>query len=124
MEQNCRTFGKTVGSICGRAILIIGDVIPPVLFPIVGRVYDDIYRYRGAEYHLGQHGFARDMDFSLVGQTAGNAVFAFESSDRTLELYPCRIRLEIEYRLSGSAVEVLWRVENKDKDPMHFKSAD
>ena len=38
----------------------------PVLFPIVGSVWEKKYRVDGKEYELGQHGFARDMDFELV----------------------------------------------------------
>ena len=38
----------------------------PVLFPIVGRVWNNTYRHEGKTYSLGQHGFARDMDFQLT----------------------------------------------------------
>ena len=37
----------------------------PVLFPFVGGVKDKIYRFEGKEYSIGQHGFARDMEFTL-----------------------------------------------------------
>ena len=38
----------------------------PVLFPIVGSVWEGRYRVDGQEYRLGQHGFARDMDFQVT----------------------------------------------------------
>ena len=38
----------------------------PVLFPIVGSLWEKKYRIDGKEYTLGQHGFARDMDFHLI----------------------------------------------------------
>lgn len=41
----------------------------PVLFPIVGALKDNSYRYEGQTYLMGQHGFARDMDFTLTDQT-------------------------------------------------------
>jgi galactose mutarotase-like enzyme len=31
----------------------------PVLFPIVGALKDNLYRFEGQEYHLPRHGFAR-----------------------------------------------------------------
>ena len=37
----------------------------PVLFPIVGRVWEDTYRYAGNSYRMGQHGIARDMDIKI-----------------------------------------------------------
>ena len=38
----------------------------PVLFPIVGRVWNNKYRHAGNTYEIGQHGFARDMNFKLT----------------------------------------------------------
>ena len=40
----------------------------PVLFPIVGALKDNSYRYEGQTYLMGQHGFARDMDFTLTAE--------------------------------------------------------
>ena len=41
----------------------------PVLFPFVGKVNGGEYRYDGKTYHMGQHGFARDMEFTLESAT-------------------------------------------------------
>ena len=101
----------------------------PVLFPIVGSVWDGEYRSAGpgAEadvkpqtYRLGQHGFARDMDFTLLSDAPdsdGNPqlMFVLESNEETLQKYPYTFRLEIGYRLVGRGVEVIWRVINPDK---------
>ena len=38
----------------------------PVLFPIVGSVWENEYRNEGTTYALTQHGFARDMEFTLI----------------------------------------------------------
>lgn len=40
----------------------------PVLFPIVGSVWEARYRVDGKEYTMGQHGFARDMEFQGCGK--------------------------------------------------------
>lgn len=40
----------------------------PVLFPIVGSVWENQYRNEGIAYTLSQHGFARDMEFTLVSE--------------------------------------------------------
>ena len=93
----------------------------PVLFPIVGRVWNDVYRYKGSEYHIGQHGFARDMDFELVSKTEDSLRYRLESSPETLSKYPCEFRLEVEYRLSGNTLEVLWDVKNSGNGAMDFQ---
>lgn len=93
----------------------------PVLFPIVGSVWNGEYRSSGKTYKLGQHGFARDMDFTLVGTTANSILYALESSAATKEKYPYDFRLEIGYTINDNEVEVLWRVKNPSKSPMAFQ---
>ena len=38
----------------------------PVLFPMVGSVWNGVFRMDGKEFALGQHGFARDCEFNLM----------------------------------------------------------
>ena len=38
----------------------------PVLFPNVGKHYNNHYRIHGQEYASKQHGFARDTDFTCI----------------------------------------------------------
>ena len=38
----------------------------PVLFPIVGSVWEKKYRVNGTEYEMGQHGFARSARRLLI----------------------------------------------------------
>ena len=40
----------------------------PILFPIVGKVKDGKTVINGKECFLGQHGFARDMEFEEIGE--------------------------------------------------------
>lgn len=47
----------------------------PVLFPFVGAVKGGKYRHEGREYPMGQHGFARDMEFALVSWKEKDAPF-------------------------------------------------
>ena len=93
----------------------------PVLFPIVGRVWDNIYHVNGKEYGLPQHGFARDMEFTPVRQTENEIWFSLEDSPETMEKYPFRFRLETGYRLSGRKVEVHWKVVNTGSGTMYFQ---
>lgn len=84
----------------------------PVLFPIVGSVWDGQYRIGPNTYQLSQHGFARDMDFTLLKQTADTAWFRLTSTADTRARYPFDFQLEIGYHLHDQAVDVLWRVTN------------
>ena len=93
----------------------------PVLFPIVGSVWEARYRVDGIEYQLGQHGFARDMDFILVCATDTEVRYRLESSDETLAKYPYPFVLEIAYRLHGASIDVIWEVKNPSDKDMYFQ---
>ncbi len=94
----------------------------PVLFPIVGSLWDGTFRMDGKEYGLGQHGFARDMEFAVMENVPENeAWFVLESNDETMMKYPRNFRLEIGYSLIGERVTVMWRVVNNDALRMSFQ---
>lgn len=93
----------------------------PVLFPQVGRVWNNVYRHEGKEYQLGQHGFARDRKFQLVYEEDNAVIYALESDEETLKVYPFPFRLQIGYRLLGNKIEVMWEVGNIGDKEMHFQ---
>ena len=93
----------------------------PVLFPVVGRVWENTYRVNGTGYSLPQHGFARDMEFSLVSEQQDEIWFRLEDSVETLAKYPFHFRLEIGYKLTGNQVKVLWKVTNTGNETMYFQ---
>ena len=93
----------------------------PVLFPIVGSVWEKRYRVAGQEFELGQHGFARDMDFVLVSQTENEVRYRLESSEETLAKYPYPFVLEIAYKLHGNKVDVIWDVVNPSSEKIYFQ---
>ena len=93
----------------------------PVLFPIVGSVWEKCFRVDRKVYEMGQHGFARDMDFELVSAADTEVWYRLKSSEKTLAAYPWPFVLEIGYRLEGSSVEVLWKVTNPGETEMYFQ---
>lgn len=92
----------------------------PVLFPIVGGLKDGRYRVDGREYTMGQHGFARDMEFRLKSQVASEIWFFLESNEETFQKYPYPFLLEIGYEIIDRTVVVKWRVSNQAKEPIWF----
>jgi galactose mutarotase-like enzyme len=93
----------------------------PVLFPIVGSVWESRYRVEGAVYQMGQHGFARDMDFTLVNASETEVRYRLESSVQTKEKYPYDFCLEIAYRLRGRCLDVIWEVTNPSAEDIYFQ---
>ena len=92
----------------------------PILFPIVGSLKNKTYTYQGVSYSLPQHGFARDMKFSLVKQSESELWFSLEATEETKKVYPFEFRLELGYRLEGNQVIAIWRVVNTGIDKLFF----
>lgn len=93
----------------------------PVLFPIVGALWNGEFRSEGNVYRMGQHGFARDMDFIPVSETDTELWYELASSAETLSRYPYGFRLKIGYRLEGDSVRVMWHVENPGQSELAFQ---
>ena len=93
----------------------------PVLFPIVGSLWEKKYRIDGKEYTLGQHGFARDMDFHLISSDENTLWYELQSDAETLAKYPYAFTLRIGYKLNGNKIQVMWEVCNDDDKTMYFQ---
>jgi len=92
----------------------------PVLFPFVGQVAGGVFRHEGTEYKMGQHGFARDMDFDLVKSDEKNCLFVLKSNEDTREKYPYDFELYIGYELSEDELKVIWEVRNPSDKELNF----
>lgn len=93
----------------------------PVLFPIAGRLTDDKYHHDGATYVMKQHGFARNMPWTIVDQgTEGGARLglALEGNTITRAQYPFDFRLAITYVLSEGRLTLQVRVSNLGEHEM------
>ncbi|EED2403823.1 aldose 1-epimerase family protein [Listeria monocytogenes] len=92
----------------------------PVLFPTVGRLVDDTYLVDGKQYHLGQHGFARDRDFQVIEQTENTVRFELDADEGSLAIYPYKFKLSIVYTIEKNTVAVSYEVENTDNKRIYF----
>ena len=92
----------------------------PVLFPLVGNYYQKKSVFKGQTYEMGQHGFARDMDFMLGRQTENELVFLLKDNEESRKKYPFSFLLVITYRLENDTVNVEWKVENPNEEEMYF----
>jgi len=93
----------------------------PMLFPIVGKVWNGRYRVGDKTYSLPQHGFARDCDFKVLCHDKESIVLCLESDDESLKVYPYPFRLEATYRLEDNSLVVEWRIKNPGEGPMYFQ---
>ena len=86
----------------------------PLLFPIVGKLKDDRYEYADNSYHMSQHGFARDMSFTVAEQKKDSVRFSLKYTEETLQKFPFHFMLEVEYHLEDNNLVTKYSVTNLD----------
>ena len=107
----------------GREYLWNGDATfwgrrSPVLFPVVGKPYNNELHIDGHVYPMKQHGFARDSEFVPVDFGPG---ICLRMKEPRRENYPYRYSLEVAYVIQGCTLTVSWLVENHDDRPMYYQ---
>lgn len=92
----------------------------PVLFPIVGGLKSDTYRYKGKDYKLSRHGFARDNNFELVEKTNTSLTFSLKSNEQTKGSYPFDFIFIVKYSIDENKLQITFIVENTGSENVLF----
>lgn len=92
----------------------------PVLFPIVGSLVNNSYLFKGWQYTLPRHGFARDYTFRVLSHSADMAVFALASNEQTKAVYPFDFELRLLYELEEASLHCTYLVMNNGSEEMLF----
>ena len=96
----------------------------PVLFPICGNLPDDRLPLPSGDFTLKQHGFARDLPWTieLLADQAG-VQLTLADSEHTREAYPFGFRLQMALRPLDAALEIAITIANTSEsggDAMPF----
>lgn len=96
----------------------------PILFPIVGKLKNGSYIYNNQKYNMSGHGFARDNEFEvkqgLLSELKHELEYELRENEGTLNTYPFKFSLKVQYKLNDSAIEVKYIVKNLDEKVMFF----
>jgi len=92
----------------------------PVLFPIVGKVKENAYSHAGKTYSLPRHGFAREMEFSLIEQSESKAIFQLCNSAESKAVYPFDFDFRICYHLNHNELHTTYTVTNSGNETMYY----
>lgn len=93
----------------------------PILFPIVGGLWNGTCRVDGQELHISKHGFVRRAPWRVVSVEADKAVFEFVSTVGTFAIFPYAFRLTATYSLDGRKLRAEFCVENLGGSPFCFQ---
>lgn len=92
----------------------------PILFPWTGKLPGGSFLHNGREYKGGQHGFARDLEHSLVRAEGSEMVLELKAGEQTRDLFPFDFTLTSTFRLEGRTVHHTLTVTNNGAEPMPF----
>lgn len=97
----------------------------PILFPICGNLPDNTYIYKGQQYTLKQHGFARESPWEVtesVTEDLASLTLVLNSNDSTRAVYPFDFQVAFTYQLLGNTLELRQRYTNHSTEPMPFST--
>ena len=92
----------------------------PILFPIVGQIKNGETIINEKTYKMGQHGFARDMEFEEIAKSKNIHEYLLKSNEETLERFPFEFELYVTYEVNENEVITKYTVINKDEKEMLF----
>src|SRR5262249_45089611 len=96
----------------------------PVLFPICGPLVDNKYEVDGRSYSMKQHGFARNLPWSVTdvktGPEEGSISIHLESNSTTHEQYPYDFSVDYTYRLRAGSLRIDQTYENRGSRALPF----
>lgn len=113
----------------GREYLWQGDAEywngrSPLLFPATGGLWNGTYRYKGQEFQMVKHGFAKKRKWTYspaVAETDGSeARFVLDLPEGD-EGFPFPCRVEVTYSLHGRTLRATFRVYNLGTGEMFFQ---
>lgn len=96
--------------------------VSPILFPICGAFKNGRYTYKGKEYELAKHGFARHKMFECISHEETKAVFVICQDEETKAGYPFEYDFEVIFELEGNALKTTYKTVNKSSDEPLFYS--
>jgi galactose mutarotase-like enzyme len=95
----------------------------PILFPICSKLPDNTYTHQGKAYTLTQHGFARDLPWTVSDRQPPDGItLTLTSNPQTLAAYPFDFEVTFTYRLQGQELLIEQHYENRSAEPMPFST--
>lgn len=90
------------------------------LFPVIGRMYEGQYDYRGKTYDMPMHGFIRKTPLQACPEGDTQVSFLYSENENTLPLYPFPFSYRLTFSVKGNILSVRTTVRNTGKDILPF----
>jgi galactose mutarotase-like enzyme len=90
----------------------------PVLFPVVGKLKNDVLHHRGKPYPMKQHGFARDLRFTWSQNLPHSCRLSLHDNAVTHAQYPFAFALDVTFTVHEMQLIVVFEITNSDDQVM------
>ncbi|WP_232630363.1 aldose 1-epimerase family protein [Methylobacterium sp. Leaf118] len=92
----------------------------PWLFPVVGASAGGAVRVGGVRYPMAQHGFARDLPFTVVARSDDAVTLRLEDDAATRAHYPFPFQFEVTARVAPRSLSFDLTVRNQGAEPLPY----
>lgn len=92
----------------------------PVLFPVVGKLFENKIHIDGQVFNMNPHGFARDSNFELVELYADTIRFMLESDEETKKVYPYDFKFFVTHEVTDNRVTIGYTVLNTGSKTLFY----
>ncbi|MDR0855791.1 MAG: aldose 1-epimerase family protein [Clostridiales bacterium] len=90
------------------------------LFPIVGRLWEGKYTYKGKVYEQGTHGFLRKTQLKVLKKTKTSIAFGLSDNAQTRAQYPFAFLYTVTFSLDENVLHTVYGVENTGDGTLLF----
>lgn len=93
----------------------------PMLFPVIARLKDGEYSYKGEIYQIPMHGFAKHSALEVLTKTDTSITFVLKATQETLKMYPFQFELQVCFTLEGNTLKKEHTIINHDEKDMYYE---
>lgn len=92
----------------------------PLLFPHVSAPSNKILNFKGKDYKVNNHGFARNSQFEFIEKGNDYLLLRLKDNDITFSQYPYHFELYVRYTLIENEIKIEYEVINTEDGDLYF----
>lgn len=92
----------------------------PVVFPVIGKLTEGKYRYRGKEYELKSNGLIRYKMIDVKDQGDDFVEFIYEPDEEDLKRFPFPCQMLLRYQVAKNQLIVRAKITNTGDGDLHY----
>lgn len=92
----------------------------PILFPTPGKLEQDHWRFASRTGSMKQHGFARNLAWTITSQSAAAVSLILESNDETLAQFPWSFHAQLAISVRDAGLRLDARIQNTGREAMPY----